>query len=88
VRKAERRKRSPDGLPVDAREWTVADWQVLHEAMEAVKRKVAKRHERPDDLCDLPTAGPSLAGSKRVLRVPAAGRKRNGRAGEVTRQSK
>lgn len=44
--KRERRRLSPDGLPVDAREWTEDDWRDLHEAMETVKRKVAKRHER------------------------------------------
>lgn len=33
-----------DGLPVDAREWTAADWQDLHEAIEGVKRKVKARH--------------------------------------------
>ena len=37
-------KLTKDGLPVDAKDWTAADWQDLHEAMESVKRKVAKRH--------------------------------------------
>lgn len=37
-----------NGLPIDSREWTEADWQDLYEAMEAVKRKVGGRHgKRP-----------------------------------------
>lgn len=38
------RKVSDDGLPVDGREWTEADWRDLHEAMESVKRKFKARH--------------------------------------------
>lgn len=37
-------KLTRDGLPVDANDWTAADWQDLHEAIEAVKRKVRARH--------------------------------------------
>ena len=48
-KKAERLKQermlSADGLPRDARDCTEADWRDLHEAMEAVKRKVKARHE-------------------------------------------
>jgi hypothetical protein len=39
------RKFSADGLPIDAREWTAADWRTLHEAVEKVKRDVAARHK-------------------------------------------
>lgn len=35
---------SRDGLPVDARDWQYEDWQDLHEAIEKVKRNVARRH--------------------------------------------
>lgn len=38
-----------DGLPIDARDWTEADWQDLHEAIEKVKRNVARRHRPPED---------------------------------------
>jgi hypothetical protein len=44
MKKSKRKKQSDDGLPIDAKEWTRADWQDLHEAIEGVKRKVAKRH--------------------------------------------
>jgi hypothetical protein len=37
---------SEDGLPVDARDWTAADWQDLHEAIEKVRCLVAERHRR------------------------------------------
>jgi hypothetical protein len=37
---------SEDGLPVDARDWTAADWQDLHEAIEKAKRLIAGRHRR------------------------------------------
>lgn len=47
--KRERRRRSPDGLPIDAKEWTEADWRDLHEAMETVKRKVKARHGKDED---------------------------------------
>lgn len=33
-----------DGIPVDARQWTEADWRDLHEAMEQVKERIAARH--------------------------------------------
>lgn len=42
--KRERRRLSPDGLPVDAREWNADDWRDLHEAMETVRRLVGDRH--------------------------------------------
>ncbi len=47
--KRERRRRSPDGLPIDAKEWTEADWRDLHEAMETVKRKVKARHVKDEN---------------------------------------
>lgn len=31
-----------DGLPIDARDWLVQDWIDLHEAIEKVKRNVAR----------------------------------------------
>jgi len=36
---------SRDGLPVDPRDWTRADWQDLHNAMEKAKRAIRKRHK-------------------------------------------
>jgi hypothetical protein len=39
------KKLSRDGLPVDPKEWTKADWQDLHEAMEKAKRLISKRHK-------------------------------------------
>ncbi len=50
---------TPDGLPIDAREWTRADWQDLHEAMEKVKRIVGKRHK--ETVSDRPAALPHRA---------------------------
>lgn len=32
--------------PQDPNKWTVEDWRILYQAMESVKRKVAKNHER------------------------------------------
>ena len=43
--KKERRSLSVDGMPIDAKLWTEQDWRDLHEAIEAVKRKVAARHK-------------------------------------------
>ncbi len=40
---------SPDGLPVDAKEWTHADWQDLHNAMEKVKALISNRHKEKTD---------------------------------------
>ena len=40
---------SRDGLPVDAKVWTVADWRTLHLHLEAVKRKVAARHRDEEE---------------------------------------
>lgn len=37
-------KRTPDGLPKDAREWTARDWSDLHRAMETVRRLIGDRH--------------------------------------------
>lgn len=45
-----------DGVPLDGRDWTVADWQDLWEAMQAARRRIADRHKHrraqtgaPDD---------------------------------------
>jgi hypothetical protein len=40
---------SHDGLPIDSRDWTEADWQDLHEAIERVKRNVSQRHRTKED---------------------------------------
>lgn len=37
-------KRTADGLPKDAREWTADDWRDLHAAMETVRRLIGDRH--------------------------------------------
>ncbi len=39
-----RKRLNAEGLPVDANDWTPADWQDLHEAVERVKRNIARRH--------------------------------------------
>jgi hypothetical protein len=44
-----RKRLSRDGLPVDGRDWTTADWQDLHEAVERAKRTIAARHRRMSD---------------------------------------
>jgi hypothetical protein len=41
-------KLTRDGLPVDGIDWTAADWQDLHEAVEKVKRLVSSRHKPKD----------------------------------------
>jgi hypothetical protein len=33
-----------DGIPIDARDWTTADWQDLHNAIERAKNAIRKRH--------------------------------------------
>lgn len=45
MRKGEN-KLNRDGLPIDARDWTEADWQDLHEAIERIKQRIAERHRR------------------------------------------
>lgn len=40
MRKSERRKLSPDGLPIDPREWLAEDWRDLHEAFEQIKKRI------------------------------------------------
>jgi hypothetical protein len=40
------RRLNVDGLPIDAKDWTEADWRDLHEAIERVKRNVAARHRQ------------------------------------------
>lgn len=37
-------KLSRDGIPVDAKDWTAADWQDLHRAIERAKALIRKRH--------------------------------------------
>lgn len=37
-----------DGLPIDKNDWLPQDWQDLHEAIEKVKRNVARRHMNDD----------------------------------------
>lgn len=48
--KAARRKlakhRTEDGLPRDPNAWVKDDWRDLHNAMEAAKRAIAKRHRK------------------------------------------
>lgn len=48
ARRARERRYTPDGLPRDAREWTVADWLDLWRATEWVRRKVRKRHHKDE----------------------------------------
>lgn len=38
--------RLKDGVPVDPKDWTPEDWKDLHQAIEAVKDKIRKRHLR------------------------------------------
>lgn len=40
-----RERLNRDGLPVDKMDWTYADWQTLHEAVERTKRIIAQRHK-------------------------------------------
>ena len=37
-----------DGIPIDARDWTEADWQDLHNAIERAKNAIRKRHAAVD----------------------------------------
>jgi hypothetical protein len=37
-------KLTRDGIPVDRNDWTEADWQDLHVAMERAKNAIRKRH--------------------------------------------
>lgn len=46
MKKSERRKLSPDGLPIDPREWLAEDWRDLHEAIERIKKRVGERHAK------------------------------------------
>lgn len=47
--KKQKRQWTHEGIPVDARDWTEADWRDLHEAMEKVLRRIRDRH-KPKDL--------------------------------------
>jgi hypothetical protein len=38
-------KVNKDGLPLDAKDWTVEDWRDLHQTIERIKKRVAKRHK-------------------------------------------
>ena len=42
-------KLNRDGLPVDARDWTRADWQDLHESLEKAKHAISKRYKHGDE---------------------------------------
>ena len=44
--KALPRRKSPEGLPIDAREWLREDWQDLYVAMETIKARIAARHRQ------------------------------------------
>jgi hypothetical protein len=37
-------KLTPDGVPIDGRDWTEADWADLHYGMAAIKARIAARH--------------------------------------------
>jgi len=49
VKKNRKPRLNRDGLPIDGRDWIPADWQDLHEAMEAAKRTIKERHANDDD---------------------------------------
>jgi hypothetical protein len=38
-------KLNKDGVPLDAKDWTVEDWRDLHRTIERIKKRVAKRHK-------------------------------------------
>ena len=42
-------KLSRDGIPLDAKDWTEADWQDLHNAIEMAKDAIRKRHSASSD---------------------------------------
>jgi hypothetical protein len=42
-------KLNRDGIPIDARDWTEADWQDLHNAIERAKNAIRKRHRASSD---------------------------------------
>jgi len=35
-----------DGIPIDGRDWTEADWIDLHNAIESIKARIAARHRQ------------------------------------------
>ena len=35
-----------DGILIDPKEWTAADWRDLHLNIERIKARIRKRHER------------------------------------------
>lgn len=77
-------KRTPDGLPKDAREWGEADWRDLHRAMATVRRLIAARHAADPTV---PTVCPHCQGTGRraLSRAYAATwEKIKNRAGEFT----
>lgn len=38
------KKLACNGVPIDGRDWTEADWQDLHEAMLSAQARIASRH--------------------------------------------
>lgn len=40
-------KLDADGVPVDGRDWTEADWADLHYGIAAIKARIAGRHAKP-----------------------------------------
>lgn len=37
-------KLDPDGVPIDGRDWTEADWADMHYGIAAIKARIAARH--------------------------------------------
>lgn len=38
---------SPDGVPIDGKDWTAADWADLYAATEQARQQIAARHRVP-----------------------------------------
>lgn len=38
-----------DGVPIDGRDWTEADWADLHHGMTAIKARIAARHAKAEE---------------------------------------
>lgn len=45
VRRAQQQKFTENGLPRDAKDWTVEDWSDLHHGMQAIFQKISARHK-------------------------------------------
>ena len=57
-----------DHPPADPTVWTEADWKELYDAIEAVRRKVAERHQkRLCPVCRQPTDIPDRSVCKRCV---------------------